>query len=194
MYNYINKVFCRIDGTHGSEVLKMTDDITAITQAVALNLASQGFLQPQKKRKARVNWESLYIREYLVRNYPKNLKWIRHEIGPYNPNNPAEFNGQLRRWADAIIDIDDTILLVEAKMRPDVKAIAQIDLYRNIFPQTPEFEYYADKPLRVMLLTTSVEPNIKDLAEKWGIEYEIYVPSFWNEYQQMLINRYKKEQ
>lgn len=171
----------------------MVDNIDVMAQAVAIKLASQGYLQVPKKRKVRVNWESKMVREYLVKIYPTNLKWVRHEIGPYNPNNPAEFNGQLRRWADAIVDINDTVLLIECKMRPDFKAISQIDMYRDIFPKTPEFKYYADKPLKCMLLTTSIEPAVKAQCKKWDIIYEVYVPSFMDEFTQMLIERYKKE-
>lgn len=171
----------------------MATNIDEISQAVALNLASKGYLTPQKKRKQRVNWESKLVREYLIVRHERNLKWIRHEIGPYNPNNPSEYNGQLRRWADAIVDINDTVLLIECKMRPDHRAISQIDLYRNLFPLTPEFEYYADKPLRCMLLTTSMEYAVKETCDRWNIEYEVYVPSFMEDYNKVMLERYKKE-
>jgi hypothetical protein len=163
------------------------------TQRIAQQLASAGYLTAPKKRKPRVNWEARMIREWINQNYLRNLKWIRHEIGPYNPNDPVQYNGQLRRWADAIIDIDDTVLLVEAKMRPDHKAISQIDMYRRLFPKTPEFEYYWDKPLRLMLLTTSLDIAVKETCDIWGIEYEVFIPSFMDEFTQMIIQRYKKE-
>lgn len=172
----------------------MAQTIDELSQAVALNLATKGYLQPQKRRRTRTNWESKLVREYLVKFHQKDLKWVRHEIGPYDPTKPEEFNGQLRRWADALVDINDTILLIECKMRPDHRAISQIDLYRRIFPQTPEFEYYKDKPLRCMLLTTSVDYAVKELCERWDIEYEVYIPTFFEEYQQMMIERYRKSE
>jgi hypothetical protein len=172
---------------------KMTDELDEMSQAVALRLAQQGYLQAPKKRKPRVNWESRMVREFATQNWPRNLKWYRHEVGPYDPNNPAEANGQLRRWVDLIIDDDDKIVLYEAKMRPDQRAISQIDLYLQLFPQTPEFEYYANKPIRGVLLTTAMEPTIKATCDRWGIGYEVFVPSFMQEYNNMIIERYKRE-
>ena len=162
-------------------------------QRVAKQLMQAGYLAAPKKRKPVVRWESRMLYEWVNKFHSRNLKWTRHEIGAYDPTDPAQLNGQLRRWADAIIDIDDTILLVEAKMRPDHKAISQIDLYRREFPKTPEFTYYADKPFRCMLLTTSLDRAVKELCDVWDIEYEVYVPSFMDEYMKMIIKRYKKE-
>jgi hypothetical protein len=171
----------------------MTDEIDDMAQAVALKLASSGLIQAPKKRKPRVNWESKMVREFAVQNWPRNLKWFRHEIGPYDPSNPAEANGQLRRWADLIVDVDDVVYLYECKMRPDQRAISQLDLYRNIFPQTPEFEYYANKPIKCIFLTTAMEPAIKETCDRWDILYEVFVPSFMTEYNNMIIERYKRE-
>ena len=171
----------------------MTENIDEIAQAVALNLATKGYIQNTQKRKPRVNWESKMAREYGVSRWMRNLKWYRHEVGPFDPNNVAYTYSQLRRWADLIVDDDDKIRIYEIKMRPDQRAVSQIDLYKQLFIQTPEFEYYWDKPVTGILLTTELDESIAIQCKRWDIEYEVFEPSFIAEYRQVLRDRYAKK-
>jgi hypothetical protein len=169
-----------------------TQNVDEISKAVAMKLAEQGYLTPPKKRRPRVNWEALMVREYVDKMYPNNLKWLRHEVGAYNPDDPIQFNSQLRRWADAIIDVDDNILVIEAKMKPTPGAISQVQTYVHLIRETPDLQYYWDKSVFGMILTTWEDPAVKKVANEWGILYEVFQPSFYPEWQEMMKNRFAK--
>jgi hypothetical protein len=169
-------------------------DITVdeITQSVAMKLAEQGYLQAPKRRKPRVNWESLMVREYVNKRYFNNIKWLRHEVGGFDPNDAVQANSQLRRWADAIIDINDSLLVIEAKMKPSPGSISQLQTYLHLVKETPDLSYYWDKPVSGMILTTWEDAAVKKIANDWGILYEVYQPSFYKEWQDMMVTRYAK--
>lgn len=172
----------------------MTTELEELTQSVAMNLATKGYLNAPKKRRPQTHWESLMVREFANKRYLNYLKWFRHEVGPYNPNDPVQKYSQLRRFCDLIIDVNDTLLIVEAKMKPSAGAISQLQTYMHLVKETPDLEYYADKPVVGMILTTWEDAAIKKVANQWGMLYEVYVPSFFDEWQKVMIERYKKNE
>lgn len=168
-------------------------DIDEITSAVTQKLAEKGLISGTKKRKTPTHWESYLVREFANHRYLNYLKWFRHEVGPFDPDDPIQKNGQLRRFCDLIIDVNDTLLVVEAKMKPTAGCISQLQQYIHLIPETPDLEYYWDKPINGMILTTMQDTSVQKVANQWGFMYEVYVPSFFEAWQQTMIDRYQKK-
>ena len=167
-------------------------ELDDIAQAVALKLVESQVFSPNKKRKQRTNWESLFVREYANRFYLNCLKWFRHEVGPFDPNDPVQAYSQLRRFCDLIVDVNDSLYVIEAKMKPTPSAISQLQTYITLIRQTPDLEYYWDKPMQGIILTTMDDPAVRKTANDWGFLYEVFEPSFMDEWKAMMVNRYKK--
>lgn len=110
-------------------------------------------------------------------------------MGPIPSGAATNLVGVIRRWADAVFFENDTIYIIEAKIGPDVGAIAQLELYRNLFPKTPEFSLWKDKPIKLIFLTTIMDKAAKQLAESKGIEYITYSPAWVKEYWDEKIKR-----
>jgi len=165
------------------------DEIDTITAQVAAKLAASNLFQPAKKKRPRTNWESKLMQEFLVSRYPNWLCWKRCEVGPIRGGKDAKYFKKLRRWADAIITDTERVFIIEAKMRPDHGAIAQVQTYMKLFPETPEFTQLRDLPVFGLLLTTQEDEAIQEVASMWGIGYEVFVPSFMDEYNQVILER-----
>lgn len=86
-----------------------------------------------------------------------------------------------QRWVDAVFLENGSVYLVEAKISPDASAIGQLQLYRDLFPGTPEFSAYRDLPLKLVFLTTSNDEAIRRLCDAHEIEYVIYSPEWLKE-------------
>lgn len=165
------------------------EDEDALAARVATKIAATGLFQPAKKRKPRTNWEAKLLTEYMVTRYPTWLSWRRVEVGPIRGGKDAKYFKKLRRWADAIITDMKQVIIIEAKMRPDHGAIAQVQTYMELFPETPEFTQLRDLPVYGLLLTTAPDEAVQTVAQKWGVGYDVFVPSFMDEYNQVIIER-----
>ncbi len=80
----------------------------------------------------------------------------------------------LLRWADAIFIKDGIVHIVEAKLRPMPGALAQLELYNKLFPETPEFIQYKNWPRKLVFLTTILDTAIAEMTTEKGIDYEIF--------------------
>lgn len=146
------------------------------------------FAQVQKKRPHR-RWENETVEEWRIARHPNALYWTRVRLGPI-PNSEAgrTFNG-LRRWADLVLYEDRTVYVIEAKMKPEPGALSQLELYLNLFAKTPEFSTFERRKVQGILLTTVEDEEVRRLAEGKGILFEVFKPSFFDEYIQTVINR-----
>lgn len=87
------------------------------------------------------------------------------------------------KFPDAIVLDASGVLIIETKMLPDAGAIGQLKLYRDLIPRTPRFEKISDKPIRMMLVTTRDDINVRALAENEGIEFEVFRPDWIDEWE-----------
>lgn len=122
--------------------------------------------------------EAKLVNEWLRVNHPKALQWKRVRLGPLPKKEFSQLFKVAQRWADAIYFEDDVIHIVEAKMRPTATAIGQLELYRQLFPDTPEFSQFRGKDIKLIFITTAEDVPIKRLAEEKGIEYVVFAPEF----------------
>jgi len=132
-------------------------------------------------------YEAKLVNEYLIAHYPNDLQWRRVRVGPVPTKEDARYYGVMLRWADAIVKHDNTIVIIEAKIRPDLGAMSQIEEYIKLFGQTPEFSEYWDLMRKGLLLTCFDDLLIKQSCAERGIEYVVFKPVWINEYINKLL-------
>ena len=120
--------------------------------------------------------EMKYINAWVKEFHPRSHQYPRMRVGPL-PEGDVLL-GVMRVFPDKILIEDKVVLIVEGKLAPDSRAIGQLELYAELFPKTPEFDFAADLPIRKILLTTRDDPTLRPFAESRGIEYVIYLPEW----------------
>lgn len=97
--------------------------------------------------------------------------------------------GGNRRWVDAVVIDATTVHLYEAKIRLEVKAIAELDLYNRLFPFTPEFATWKDWPRQLHLLYAIEDPVVLAIAREDNILAHLYHPPWVDDYLKELAAR-----
>jgi len=123
--------------------------------------------------------EHHYINDYMQQFHPTNLQWRNVRLGPL-PNVPlAKLYTITLRFVDAIYVDKDGVHLVEAKLVNQLSGIAQLELYKKLFLDTPEFSEYHNKPIFLHLVVPRAEPEVQRMCQERGIAYEVYKPSWY---------------
>lgn len=123
--------------------------------------------------------ESILLTEWLRTFHRKNPQWKRVRLGvPANPTE-AKFMSVLLRWADAIVESDGKIIIIETKLRPDLGAIGQLEGYKELFKVTPEFSKYVNWPIELILVSPVLDLGIAELCTKKQIIYDVWKPLNW---------------
>lgn len=123
--------------------------------------------------------ESVLLTRWLAAFHRTSLQWKRVRLGiPANPEE-AKLYSVLQRWCDAIFIEDGFVNIVEAKLRPDLGVIGQLEGYKELFPVTPEFEVYKDWKIKLILLSPVMDLGIAQICTKKRITYEVFTPSDW---------------
>ena len=133
-----------------------------------------------------------YLLEWLVKNYPPGTWKTNVRLGAVSPElierttNESERRA-LKIWAfqaDAVVFLEDKIVIVEALVRPEWWKLLQLEEYERAFRSTPEFARYADWPIEKVLLTTIDSPYHRAMAEERGIRVVLYQPPWILPYMQ----------
>jgi len=165
-----------------------TEELAQIEQ----HLLTKPDIVKRPKKKPRMHWESRLVFDYVSERYPNALQWRRVQVGAIPKGKDPRMYGHLRRWADLIVYDGTEVVILEAKMKPAPGAISQLMLYLQLFPKTPEFSLYVDKPLRGVILTTMEDIEVRALAEAQGLDYEIYAPEWVRDYWTQILGNNKK--
>ena len=134
--------------------------------------------------------EGRLVGEYLAVRFPDVRTAQRVRVGSYAASlDPAELTpgearmlGVWRRWVDAVVFLADHTLLIEAAIVPDPGDVAQLDLYRELWPMTPEYRDRRELPVLGRLVYAVDDPPIKVLASRWGFTVDIFRPPWIDEY------------
>ncbi len=145
-------------------------------------------MAPKRKYTAR---ETRLIRDWVAKNYPDKPQWKRVRLGPIPGTPAAAIYKGLRRWVDLVIWDEPYIILVEAKMRPKPEGIAELELYDRLFPETPEFSMFKDKPRRLIYLTTLYDEVIDRMCKEKGIELVVFRPKWVEEWWKEVLEKAK---
>ena len=123
--------------------------------------------------------ESILLSRWLAKFHRTSPQWKRVRLGiPAFPEEAKYFQVALR-WADAIFLQDGHVNIVEAKLKPDFGVIGQLEGYQKLFKVTPEFSSYQHWPIKLIILTPTIDYSIIELAKDKNIFYEHFIPKGW---------------
>lgn len=123
--------------------------------------------------------ESVLLTKWLAEFHRTNLQWKRVRLGQVANPEEAKLYKVILRWCDAIFIHDSVVYIVEAKLRPDLGTIGQLEGYKELFVITPEFSQYWNWPVKLILLSPVLDLNIAELCKKKEITYEVWQPASW---------------
>jgi len=126
--------------------------------------------------------ENRLVWEYMIKYHPRALQWRRVRLGPYPEQEKSKLYSVLRRWADCVFVENKTVYILEAKMRAEPGAIGQLELYKKLFPDTPEFYQFRKYPIKLIFLTTIRDKVVEKLCKEKGIQYIVYSPAWVKEW------------
>ena len=123
--------------------------------------------------------ESVLLSRWLAKFHRQDLQWKRVRLGIVSNPEEAKFYKVTLRWADAIFIDDGFVNIVEAKLKPDLGVIGQLEGYKKLFPLTPEFDTYKDWPIKLIILSPFLDLTISEIASEKGITYDVWKPLDW---------------
>ena len=123
--------------------------------------------------------ESILLTSWLKTFHRTSPQWKRVRLGiPANPEE-AKLYSVLLRWADAVFLEDGIMYIVEAKLRPDLGAIGQLEGYKELLKVTPEFSAYKNWPIKMILVSPVLDLATAEICTKKGIIYDVWKPKDW---------------
>ena len=123
--------------------------------------------------------ESILLVKWLAKFHRTDLQWRRVRLGQVATKEEAKYYKVILRWADAVFIKDGEVYIVEAKVRPYLGVIGQLEGYKKLFPFTPEFTQYKNYNVRMILLSPFLDLNIAELCKDKDIIYEVWEPEKW---------------
>src|SRR6266508_5721537 len=110
--------------------------------------------------------EMRLVAEWAVRTFPLAELKLRVDVGDLRTAlqdtglTAAELRrlGRSRRWVDAMIVEPAAVHLVEGKIRLTPGGLEQLELYRALFPLTPELAHLRHLPLELHLVFAVEDP------------------------------------
>lgn len=118
--------------------------------------------------------ESDLLNAWLWEKHREDLQWRRIRLGVLPTKALARVYMTLLRWADAIVLKDGIVTIVEAKLRAQPGVISQLQLYKKLFINTPEFTQYKNWPIEMKILSSVIDLNMVELASENDISFEVY--------------------
>jgi len=115
-----------------------------------------------------------YIRQHLIDRHYQTRQWL----GKLPPGAEGSEYLPTGRWADIIVFDPSEVIIIEVKLEPEPKAIGQLEVYAQMFKQTPRFMQYWGLPVKKVLLTTRLDDDIKQSANDHNIEYRVFRPDW----------------
>lgn len=145
-------------------------------------------------------WEIMMISEWVAKSFPAARWQTNVRLGKPQPRNAdGQYSadeltllGCWRRRVDAIVVLEDRVLLVEAILRADPGKVSILKLYEKLVPQTPELAEFGHLPIQKVLLYAIEDPVLNVVARDEGILPIQFVPSFFDQWFSKLRGRDKR--
>lgn len=140
--------------------------------------------RPNEQREMRL------VTEWLQATYPNVRYEVRVRLGslPMNLGTSELSTEEERlihnayaRWADAVVFRPDRTLIVECKLVAHPGALAQLELYQRLIPQSPFLNLSAGLPVEPVLLYAVEDVLVSQLAREKGITLVQYHPAWVDE-------------
>jgi hypothetical protein len=141
------------------------------------------------KRRYRIVHES-YLAEFLGLNFPPgtwrtNVRLGRVKVpegASLSPEEERLLKGAFAGSADAIVFLEDEVIIIEAMVRHEPGSVEDLLRYKRLFLSDPEFREHWGKRIRLMLVTPLELGEWAKFAEEQGIEIVRYAPPWIMEY------------
>jgi len=139
-----------------------------------------------ERRKKREEVEARYVSEFVAKYFKGEIlrSWIqppvgdRHHVLAAKTMLPVKYFWRYGRRPDAIVLTRRDINVIEAESRRPVNALNELELYRRLFPITPEFKPYLRYPQNYILVSPLWVSDVADLCRVKGILYILYRPKW----------------
>ncbi|RLC79332.1 MAG: hypothetical protein DRJ03_23710 [Chloroflexi bacterium] len=134
--------------------------------------------------------ERRYVPEYVDEKFPERVAaFYNMPIGPAPeelhkayPEVPLEHFRRWRFFVDAVVVLQDRMILIEGKIRKPAAGLGQLLIYRALLPQTPELKPYANLPIEMRLVTPRPDPRIIWICSSLGITVDIWTKPWVQQY------------
>lgn len=134
--------------------------------------------------------ERRYVPEYCEKTYPERVAiFYNMAVGPapeelnrLHPEVPLAAFRRWRFWIDAVVILQDRMILVEGKLRQVQGGLGQLLFYQWMLPQTPELAPYKHLAVEMVLVIPKPDPRILGFADRMGITVDVYRPEWAMEY------------
>lgn len=134
--------------------------------------------------------ERRLIVEYVRTAFPNERAFFNLRVGPLpaqaagvdisglSPNIWKVYN----RYVDALVITADKMIPIEAKIEGLPGAVSQLELYKQLIPQTPELAPYKDLPMDLEIVCVTADPEFVKFANSHGIRVVMFQPPWAVEY------------
>jgi len=134
----------------------------------------------------------MLLREWSAARYPGVYLAEQMKLGP----TPITLNGvvvspafarmlTVSNWkVDGELVLDDSILLIEAKMVATPQAVGQVEFYVRQAKKTPDLLPHLNKPIQPVVLWAEDIADVSAYARSRSIRVEVYTPSWIESYMQ----------
>ena len=95
------------------------------------------------------------------------------------------------RWADAVVELEDRVVLIETKIRPKLGPLEALLLYEVLLPSTPGFSL-GGRSIEKRFVYAVEDPVLVYIARILGIIPEKYEPAWLREYLSILPPRERR--
>ncbi len=134
------------------------------------------------RREIEPRWVSHYIKE----NYPDAEVRLRCPLGPipdalkelYGPAKAARVYRPSRPEVDAVVILEDQLILVEAKIFKYMDGLAKLPVYASLMKKTPEFSIFMNRRIVMHLLLPTAIPWVVAAAPDLGVEVKTSAPDW----------------
>lgn len=137
------------------------------------------------RRPYRIIHEPILV-EWLRMNYPPGTWRTNVRVGPVAEEikritEEVGLPGVARLTAgsiDAVVELPDKTVLVEAMVRVDTGKISKLKTYRQLYLTDPQFEHRRGLPVELVLLAVIDVPLMAYQCEAEGVRYVHYCPDW----------------
>lgn len=134
--------------------------------------------------------ETRLLGEWLAQRHPGRITAQRVRLGrvPDELTQDGLSDSEVRalsawkRWADALVILEGTVLLVEAAIIASPGKLGQLEVYLALWPETEERAPYHTWPVRGHLLCAVGDPVVERIAIGKGFTYEVFCPAWVTNY------------
>ena len=121
-----------------------------------------------------VESEMEFINLWMRREHPNANVYGKMRVG--RPPAGDVLVGVTRVYPDKIFIENGAVFIVEGKIVPTSAAVGQLENYVRLFPETPEFFFAKDYPVKGILLVAVDRSQVRTFAESKGFEYVVFKP------------------